>query len=287
MKSILCRLLVYALVLVSLSACHSSKKTVKPSSSSVGGAVVSGPDKYRSVNDVPWLENDGSLTAAVIDEAFSWLGTPYRYGGNTRSGIDCSGLLVNVFGKVAGVKIPRSSAEQQKYCRTLKRKDARPGDLVFFSNRSHGGKVGHVGLYIGNDRFIHASSSRGVIVSDLNQKYYADHYHSAGRVEAFAVMIKDGQKNSKIPKPVPEPIVEPSVAPEILQDSVSVVMPAPEIYNEPETVPLPVAEPEPAVILNPVAEPAPVALPEIRQEPDSAKSDSIRNEVRRAMRVSF
>ena len=127
-----------------------------------------------------------SKTAKDLErEARTWLGTKYKYAGDSKSGTDCSGLVMQVFLKVTAIKLPRNSAEQQKFCRSVDRRKLAPGDLVFFSS-SRNGRVSHVGLYIGGGDFIHASTSRGVIVSNLSEKYYTDHYHSGGRVPDIA-----------------------------------------------------------------------------------------------------
>lgn len=126
-------------------------------------------------------------TRKLLTEARSWLGTSYKYGGDDASGVDCSGFVMSVFERSLSIKLPRNSAKQQEYCRDIDRKDLAEGDLVFFTTRgSHG--VGHVGIYIGDGRMIHSSSSRGVIISSLNQQYYLDNYYSSGRVERFYAM---------------------------------------------------------------------------------------------------
>lgn len=124
----------------------------------------------------------GKTSREIVREAERWIGTPYRYGGTERGrGTDCSGMVMTVFGK-AGITLPRSSAEQQKYCKPVKKNDLRAGDLVFFTSSRSGSRVTHVGVYRGNGEFIHASTSHGVIVSRLDENYYQKHYHSAGRV---------------------------------------------------------------------------------------------------------
>lgn len=134
---------------------------------------------------------------AVVAEARSWVGVPYSYGGKTRKGTDCSGLVVAVFDKAAGITLPRSSSEQQAACRQVKRGNLRPGDLVFFTTGKNKKKVNHVGIYIGNGCMVHASTSRGVMVSDLEQDYYRKTYHSGGRVPG----LKGGKDE---PQPEPE-----------------------------------------------------------------------------------
>jgi cell wall-associated NlpC family hydrolase len=82
---------------------------------------------------------------------------------------------------VAGVALPRTSQDQSLYGKPVSRKDLQPGDLIFFSSlRRH--LVDHVGIYLGEARFVHASASKGVVVSSLHQDYYAKRYHSARRI---------------------------------------------------------------------------------------------------------
>ncbi len=115
----------------------------------------------------------------VVQEARKWLGSPYRYGGDTRAGVDCSGLVSQVYLAVHNLKLPRSSAQMQQYATPIEVNDLRPGDLLFFT---YGSQVNHVGIYAGNNVMIHASSSKGVIESNITEPYYQRTFHSAGRV---------------------------------------------------------------------------------------------------------
>ena len=115
-------------------------------------------------------------SAKVIETARSYLGTPYRYGGTERSGIDCSGLLCNSF-QAVGFKLPRSSNEQAEAGREVSLNEIAPGDMVFFSDRKGGNRVTHAGLVTAvkskeNITFIHSSTSRGVIEDNLLSDYY-------------------------------------------------------------------------------------------------------------------
>ncbi len=119
---------------------------------------------------------------AIVSEAYKWLGAKYRYGGEERSGTDCSGMVMRVFEDAAGIRLPRNSAKQCDYCRKIRIGELQPADLVFFSSKSSRGRVTHVGVYIGRGKFIHASSSKGVITSSLDEKYYVRTFVAAGRV---------------------------------------------------------------------------------------------------------
>jgi uncharacterized protein YfaT (DUF1175 family) len=87
-----------------------------------------------------------------------------------------------VYKTALGIKIPRNSAEQQKFCRVINQNDLEPGDLVFFSTGSDKSHVSHVGIFMGNDKFIHSSSTKGVIISRMSDRYFTSHYHSSGHV---------------------------------------------------------------------------------------------------------
>ncbi len=128
----------------------------------------------------PATVGDIADMSPVVTEAYKWIGTKYRSGGNSRAGTDCSGLVWAIFGDVMSIKMPRTAWEQQVFCKPVNRSALMPGDLVFFSSGK--GRVSHVGIYIGNGEMIHASTSSGVIRSALSENYYQRHYHSAGRV---------------------------------------------------------------------------------------------------------
>lgn len=127
---------------------------------------------------VDTISSDYSALFAEID---SWMGTPYRYGKHEkRVGTDCSGFTMEIYDKIYGIKLNRSSDGQVANTVDIKKEDLQIGDLIFYVTR--GQRISHVGLYIGNNKFVHATTSRGVIISDMNEKYYNDRYVRSGRV---------------------------------------------------------------------------------------------------------
>lgn len=117
-------------------------------------------------------------------EAADWIGTPYRYGGTTKKGVDCSGLTSSIYRTVYKKKLSRSAEEQREdNCRRVLKRNLREGDLVFFHNGKKKRDASHVGIYLKDGKFIHASSSVGVVVSSLNERYYDRHWLQGGRVK--------------------------------------------------------------------------------------------------------
>ena len=115
-------------------------------------------------------------------EAADWIGVPYRSGGDSKRGTDCSGLVYQIYKKVYRIQMPRNSEELKDKSYKVAKRNLKEGDLVFFSSSRSRKKVAHVGIYLKNGRFIHSSTSRGVIVSRLGEDYYSRHWISGGRI---------------------------------------------------------------------------------------------------------
>ncbi len=108
-----------------------------------------------------------------------WLGTPYKYGGIDYKGVDCSGFVHSIYLSVYHIQLPRSSKEMYAQSIKIKTKALQEGDLVFFNYNGKG--VSHVGIYLNDDKYVHASTSKGVVVSSLSNPYTVKNYVGAGR----------------------------------------------------------------------------------------------------------
>ena len=128
------------------------------------------------------MEIDFKDNPTLYVESANWIGTPYRGGGNTKRGIDCSGFTKHIYSTVYKMNIERTTSGQQRQIRRVAKRNLREGDLLFFSSNRSGKKVAHVGVYLKDNLFVHASTSRGVIVSNLKSKYYRKHWLHGGRL---------------------------------------------------------------------------------------------------------
>jgi murein DD-endopeptidase / murein LD-carboxypeptidase len=124
---------------------------------------------------------DGDENKKIIESIDSWLGTPYKYGGMSKSGIDCSGFTLNVYKESCNIKLNRSAADQVNNVYLIDKDKLKFGDLVFF--KISGNKVSHVGIYINDSKFVHASTKKGVTISDLNDAYYKKYFYKGGKIK--------------------------------------------------------------------------------------------------------
>ena len=155
---------------------------IGPGHSSISGAAMNienGTElqfKYAVLLD----ENVESMNnLALLQFIEEWFGTRYQYGGSTKNGIDCSAFTCALENTVYGKTLPRTSREQFEQSQKIPTESLQTGDLVFFNTR---GGVSHVGIYVANNKFVHASTSNGVTISDLNDDYYKRRFVGAGRL---------------------------------------------------------------------------------------------------------
>ncbi len=190
------RRLIYMLTIIMMTVCYgcsSHKSNVHPQP-----VVKRHVEKHvdMNVSSAP----HGHL---LLKEAEKWLGTPYKYGGTTRNeGVDCSGLVMSLYNDALSIKLPRNSAAQAEFCNAIDRDKLEVGDLVFFAPRQSG-RVNHVGMYIGNGNMIHASGSRGVMISSLSEAYFVKNFYGCGRVGQLAALSSKSVKPSKKEADIP------------------------------------------------------------------------------------
>ena len=134
--------------------------------------------KYALLMDTEVEQLQNMQLLKVIDE---WYGTRYRLGGTDKDGIDCSALMQTFFTTLYGVTLPRTAREQFSFSRRISRTEIREGDLIFFNTI---GGVSHVGMYLQNNKFIHASSGGGVTISDIYDEYWMKKFVGIGRVDS-------------------------------------------------------------------------------------------------------
>lgn len=126
----------------------------------------------------------------MLEEANTWLGTPYEYAHADKGrGTDCSGMVMSVYLQALEIKLPRNSRKQAEFCKTIPREKAVAGDLVFFATGKDPSRISHVGMLVDKEQFIHASSSKGVVVSSLDSPYYSKRIICFGRVPALERMM--------------------------------------------------------------------------------------------------
>ena len=133
--------------------------------------------KYSVLLNTPAEEVKNTKMFGFIDD---WYGTPYRLGGTTKKGVDCSAFSQFLFASVYGLTIPRTAREQYGLTSRISRTQLKEGDLIFFNTR---GGVSHVGIYLQNNKFVHASTSGGVMISDIFDEYWARKFVGVGRLK--------------------------------------------------------------------------------------------------------
>ncbi len=143
-----------------------------------------------SIDDANWLqykyaiitntEVENLTNVPLLQKIDEWWGTKYCIGGETKDCTDCSGFSGVIFREVYNIQLPRTASDQYASCDKIDVTDLKEGDLVFFHTVRR--QVSHVGVYIGNNKFVHASTSEGVTISDLNDTYWQPRFIAAGRV---------------------------------------------------------------------------------------------------------
>lgn len=167
-------------------------------STSAAGEPYGSGDSRPHASARATAEVEAPRSAAVESdlraEAASWEGVPHRWGGTTRRGVDCSGLTQVMYARVLGLNLPRDTERQARTGERIRRSSLQPGDLVFFKT---GRKTRHVGVYLSDGEFVHASSSSGVTISSLDSDYWRRTWWHARRV-----LPDNGPSNGQTPTDV-------------------------------------------------------------------------------------
>ncbi|WP_417361811.1 C40 family peptidase [Galbibacter sp.] len=182
------RNLFIAVLFISLIGCKSKQRSI-----SVSGTTPQAEQSAMqpTANDIPEKENHkksskaSKQSNAIIKTAMNYNGTPYRYGGTTRKGMDCSGLVYVSF-KEHDIPLQRTSAQMATEGKKIKLKEVEKGDLLFFTTSKNKKRINHVGLVVstrgGDIQFIHSTTSRGVLVSSLSEGYWNYAFNQARRI---------------------------------------------------------------------------------------------------------
>ncbi|WP_164510847.1 C40 family peptidase [Nonlabens xiamenensis] len=192
---------ILTVALLLLSSCGSSKPkviTTKKEAGKYQNSIKTSPatttDRpYRKIEEEPLTTDDnrlGTTSSTAVDmaveKALEFQGTRYKYGGTTARGMDCSGLICTAYA-AAGKQMPRTSASMYATAEELSLEEVRKGDFIFFATGRNKRKVNHVALVTqvtpAEIRFIHSTTSRGVIISSLNEPYWLNAFISAGRID--------------------------------------------------------------------------------------------------------
>ncbi|MEM6718552.1 MAG: C40 family peptidase [Bacteroidota bacterium] len=168
------RKLLFLFIAALVVSCGSSKKTASTRSTSKSTTVVKKTSK-----------NSANKANAIVKTAMTYKGTRYKFGGTTKKGMDCSGLTYTAFG-AHKVSLPRVSYEQATKGKRIKLNTVQKGDLLFFQTNKNRKRINHVGLVVSHKsgviRFIHSTSSKGVLVSSLSERYWKNAFTEARRV---------------------------------------------------------------------------------------------------------
>lgn len=171
-------------IAVTLTACttpksaknsqYTAKSDVRMLNGSAGDSLT-----MASQDEFEELVQSVDTKSKIMNQYANWKGVAYRLGGTTKSGIDCSSFVQRTFFEQFGVELPRTTSEQESSGKSVKRNNLKVGDIVLFKT---GRTMKHVGIYIGDEKFVHASTSSGVIVSEMTNAYWSKRYYASRRI---------------------------------------------------------------------------------------------------------
>jgi lipoprotein Spr len=165
-------------ILILFASCTGRTKTNHTEISPAQDKTILLQQKYASALGTDVLLINNITLYSFIDD---WIGTPYLYGGKTKLGIDCSAFTETLYKNVYNTELKGSSRDLFTQCDPVGSDQLKEGDLVFFRIESE--NVSHVGVYLTNGKFVHATTKKGVMIDDLKEAYYTKYYYKGGRIE--------------------------------------------------------------------------------------------------------
>jgi len=169
-------LLLLSLFVFGLSSCKTSQKTRK-----ILEAEPADENFYTLYAKKLGVSLSGKENKKLIKNISNWLGTPYKYGGCDKKGTDCSCFVKSIINEVYNYNLHRRSEDMILDVIRVNKNQLNDGDLVFF--KINGNKISHVGVYINQNKFVHASKKRGVVINDLDEPYYKKYFYTGGRLK--------------------------------------------------------------------------------------------------------
>ena len=127
------------------------------------------------------LVPDSACSPYLYYQVYDWVGTRYKYAGKSKKGIDCSGFVNEMYKCAYCINLSGGSRDIWPTVKPIEKEDLQEGDILFFKIKK--GQISHVGVYLGNNKFAHASVHSGVIISDLNEEYYKKYFYKGGRLQ--------------------------------------------------------------------------------------------------------
>lgn len=168
-------------LIISTFAASAQTKATQPTTPTADNTEEQGLAKTY-LSQIMGVALSATSNLKLFEFIHDWVGTPYRFGGSSRKGIDCSAFTKEIYSKVFNLTIKRSSRDIFGMVSPVRKDELKEGDLVFFKIRSR--SISHVGVYLGDGRFAHAATSRGVSISNLDDAYYRRYFYKGGRLMA-------------------------------------------------------------------------------------------------------
>ncbi|MFY9309847.1 MAG: NlpC/P60 family protein [Bacteroidia bacterium] len=173
MKRYILLLLVLIPLLLSAQSKKQKKRKAKTKAKAEKMAMVQYYSNYA-------LKPDSAVTPYLYYQVYDWVGTHYKYSGENKKGIDCSGFVAEMYKCAYCVELAGGSADIWKKVTPVEKNELQEGDIVFFKIKK--GRISHVGIYLGNNKFAHASVKGGVMINDLDETYYKNTFYKGGRI---------------------------------------------------------------------------------------------------------